>query len=99
MKLRYHPRARVELNQATDYYEERRRGLGWEFLEEVQLTIRRILDFPNAWQRLSANTRRCSTNRFPFGVIYQVQSGEVRIIAIAHQKRRPGYWQSRLEDS
>ena len=99
MKLKYHPRARVELNDAADYYEERQTGLGWDFLEEVQLTIRRILDFPNAWQPLSANTRRCLTNRFPFGLIYQVRADEVRIIAIAHQKRRPGYWQNRLDES
>ncbi len=99
MKLKYHPKARLELNEATDHYEKRQRGLGWDFLEEVQLTIRRILDFPNAWQPLSANTRRCLTNRFPFGLIYQVKADEIRIIAIAHQKRRPGYWQGRLDES
>ncbi len=99
MKLKYHPRARIELNKAADYYEERQEGLGWDFLEELQLTIRRILDFPNAWQTLSANTRRCLMNRFPFGVIYQVKSGEVRILAIAHQKRKPGYWQGRSGES
>ncbi len=99
MKLRYHPRARIELNETADFYEERRSGLGLEFLEEVQLTIRRILDFPNAWQSLSKNTRRCLTNRFPFGLIYQVKADEVRIIAIAHQKQRPGYWRGRLDES
>lgn len=99
MKLKYHPKARIELNEAADYYEKRRRGLGWEFLAEVQFAIRRILDFPDAWQPLSANTRRCLTNRFPFGLIYQVKKDEVRIIAIAHQKRRPGYWQRRVDES
>ena len=99
MKLKFHPRARIELNETADYYEERRNGLGWEFLEEMQVTIRHILDFPDAWQPLSANTRRCLTNRFPFGVIYQVKKDEVRIIAIAHQSRKPGYWRGRLERS
>ncbi len=99
MKLKYHPEARIELNKAADYYNERRSGLGWEFLEEVQLAIRRILDFPNAWHPLSANTRRCLTNRFPFGLIYQVKKDEVRIIAVAHLKRRPGYWQDRVDKS
>lgn len=48
MKLRYHPRARIALNENADYYEGLRSGLGLEFLEEVQLTIRRIVDLPDA---------------------------------------------------
>ncbi len=99
MKLKFHPEARIELNEAVDYYEERRSGLGWEFYEEVQDAIRRILGFPNAWQQLSAKTRRCLTNRFPYGVVYQVETDEVRIIAIAHQSRKPGYWSGRLRGS
>ncbi len=99
MKLWYHPRARIELNETADYYEGLRSGLGLEFLEEVQLTIRRILDLPFAWQRMSMNTRRCLMNRFPFGLIYQVKADEVRIVAIAHQKRKPGYWRDRVSKS
>ena len=97
MKFRFHPKARVELNEAVDYYNERRAGLGQQFFVEVEATIQRVLDFPLAWSSLSQNTRRCLTNRFPYGVIYQVKDAEVRIIAIAHQKRRPGYWEDRLE--
>lgn len=99
MKLKFHPEARVELNKAVDFYEERRENLGWEFFEEVQATIQRILDFPDAWSRLSATTRRCLTNRFPYGIVYQVKMDEVRIIAVAHHKQKPGYWKSRLEES
>ncbi len=99
MKLKFHPEARIELNEAVDYYEEQRSNLGLEFFEEVQATIQRVLNFPNAWSPLSASTRRCLTNRFPYGVIYQVKLDEVRIIAIAHQKRKPGYWMRRLDES
>ncbi len=96
MKLKFHPEARIELNQAVDYYEGQRFDLGWEFYEEVQAAIERVLNFPDAWPPLSATTRRCLTKRFPYGVIYQVEMDEIRIIAIAHQKRKPGYWTSRL---
>lgn len=96
MRFKFHPAARVELNEAIDYYEERRTGLGWELYEEAQATIQRILDFPSAWPALSKKTRRCLMHRFPYGVIYQIEGDEVRIIAIAHQKKRPGYWRSRL---
>ena len=45
---------------------------------------------------MSQNTRRCLVNRFPFGVIYQVNAGMLRIIALANLHRRPGYWKVRV---
>ena len=97
MKREFHPEARLELNAAVDYYEERA-GLGRDFFEEVQAAIESILDFPNAGSPLSARTRKWLTRRFPYAVIYQVKADAVRIIGIAHQKRKPGYWQDRLEE-
>ena len=96
MTFSFHPAARTELNQAVDYYEECEPGLGYEFLEEIYATIARILQYPNAWSQLSRRTRRCRAKRFPYGVIYQVKAGHIRIVAIAHSHRRPGYWFHRL---
>ena len=62
---------------------------------EVYTTIDRIIQYPEAWSPMSKNTRRCLVNRFPFGVIYQVKSGFVRIIAVADLRRRPDYWLDR----
>ncbi|MEA1929211.1 MAG: type II toxin-antitoxin system RelE/ParE family toxin [Candidatus Auribacterota bacterium] len=98
MTYSFHPAARDELNQAVDYYEECEPGLGYEFLEEIYATIARILQYPVAWSQLSRRTRRCLTKRFPYGVIYQVKVKHVRIVAIAHSHRRPGYWFNRLEN-
>lgn len=97
MTFRFHPEARTELNKAIDYYEERREELGQEFLDQVQATIQQILDFPRTWPALSKTTHHCRTTRFPYRVIYQLHGEDVRIIAVAHQRRRPGYWQHRLE--
>ena len=97
MKLKYHPDARDELRLAAEEYEACRIGLGIEFVEEIQAAIQRILEFPRAWAPLSERTRRCLTNRFPYGIIYQVWDHELRIIAVAHQSRAPGYWKNRLE--
>jgi hypothetical protein len=78
------------------YYEDCRIGLGLEFLEEVYVSIQRILAFPEAWTMLSANSRRCLTNRFPYGVVYQILDADtIRIIAIMELHQKPGYWQSR----
>ena len=49
MMFHFHPAAEDELNQAADYYEDQQAGLGLEFVEEVYLTIQRIVEFPQAW--------------------------------------------------
>lgn len=99
MKFYFHPDAKEELDGAVTYYEQCQPGLGLEFAEEVYATIARIIEYPNAWSTLSKNSRRCLVNRFPYGVIYQIKSRTLRIIAVAHLHRRPGYWKERIEQS
>jgi len=69
----FHPDAEKELNETIVYYNECQNGLGLEFAKEVYLTIQNILSFPHAWAPLSENTRRCLTNRFPYGVYTKLQ--------------------------
>ena len=73
MKLYFHPEAEAEFNQAIEYYEQHQSGLGIELVGEVYATIARIEEYPDAWTPMSKNTRRCLTNRFPYGVIYQIK--------------------------
>ena len=96
MKYSFHPSAQAELDEAVDYYEECRLGLGLEFTKEFYSTIYRIIQFPEAWSPLSRNTRRCLTNRFPYGIIYQILNDEIVIIAVMQLNRRPGYWKGRV---
>jgi len=95
MNFSFHPDAEREFDEAVTYYEGCQPGLGIEFAEEVYATILRIIRYPDAWAELSANTRRCLTSRFPYGVIYQIKSDTVRVIAVANLNRRPGYWRKR----
>ncbi|HEX9973145.1 MAG TPA: type II toxin-antitoxin system RelE/ParE family toxin [bacterium] len=97
MKYRFHPSAKVELNEAIDYYECRQAGLGEEFAKEVYSAIHRVRQYPEAWPEFSVNTRRCLIRRFPYGVIYQISDNEIVIIAIMHLKREPFYWKNRLK--
>jgi len=96
MNFRFHPRADAELSEAVRYYEERQSGLGLVFAEEVYAAIRRVSEYPDAWSILSQNTRRCLVNRFPYGVIFQVKSGVLLIIAVANLHRQPDYWRDRI---
>lgn len=70
MNYSFHPEAKKELFEVISYFEECRLGLGLEFSKELFSTIQRIIYFPLAWSKFSKNTRRCLTNRFPYGVIY-----------------------------
>ena len=96
MKSHFHPEADREFDESVRYYENCRPGLGLEFAEEIYATISRISEYPDAWSPMSKNTRRCLASRFPYGVIFQIKSGMVRIIAVANLHRRPGYWKDRI---
>jgi plasmid stabilization system protein ParE len=97
MKYSFHPLARKELNEAIDYYNKCQDNLGFEFAIEVYTAIQLILQFPKAWSSLSKNTRRCLTNRFPYGIIYQEEKEEIIIIAIMQLNREPKYWHGRIK--
>ncbi len=99
MRVYFHPDAEDELDKAIEYYEQLQPGLGIEFAEEIYATITRIIEYPDAWSSLSKNSRRCLVNRFPYGVVYQIKSRSLRIIAVAHLHRRPSYWKERLEQN
>jgi hypothetical protein len=49
MKFSFHPEAEAEFNDAIDYYEDRERGLGYDFAVEVYATVQRIMAFPKIW--------------------------------------------------
>jgi hypothetical protein len=97
MNYCFHPSAKQELNLAIEYYENCQQGLGEEFAKEIFATIIRITRFPEAWSILSENTRRCLTNRFPYGIIYQILDDNILIIAVMQLNRSPDYWRVRLK--
>jgi hypothetical protein len=88
--------AQIELDEGIIYYEEQVRGLGFEFLNEITDTFKRIKLNPDAWAPFSKRARKCLVHRFPYGIIYQIREYEILIIAIAHQHRKPGYWKDRM---
>jgi len=96
MKIVFLSVAELELVSAIQYYEEKEVGLGLRFYAEIKSTLNRILTYPQAWRMLSLNTRRCRTKVFPYGVIYEIRTDEILIIAVAHLHRKPEYWKGRL---
>lgn len=93
MKARFLSTAELELKEAMEFYETAREGLGAEFLAEVEETVILIEAHPLAWTSLSPRTRRCRTHRFPYGLFYQVRSGEILIVSVMDLRRDPKRWE------
>jgi hypothetical protein len=88
--------AQIELDDAITWYNAQAIGLGDAFLIEAIKTFRLIEQYPDAWHRLSRNTRRCRLARFPYGIIYTSDADSELVIAVAHLHRAPQYWRDRL---
>jgi len=89
------PEARVEMLEASEYYDSKLEGLGDRFLNEVDRALAVILQAPNRWPRQYRYFRKYRLDDFPYGVFYGVLPTEVVIVAVAHLHRRPGYWLNR----
>ncbi|QFS43316.1 type II toxin-antitoxin system RelE/ParE family toxin [Nostoc sphaeroides] len=70
--------------------------MGDAFIAEVERTLNRIEQFPQAWTQLSKNTRRCRIASFPYGIIYAIKEQQILIVAIMHLQRQPNYWTNRI---
>jgi toxin ParE1/3/4 len=100
-RVRFDDEADAEYRLAGRWYETRRRHLGIEFLDAVDATIEQIVALPRAGalvRRLPADltVRRRAVTRFPYHVIYLEMATHIRILAIAHDRQKPGYWRDRL---
>ena len=92
-----HPDADAEVTEAARYYESREPGLGTDLLGEVERALDQILMNPEASQKIGRRVRRKPLWRFPYNLLYAVYPDRIRIVAFAHQKRRPSYWRKRLK--
>ena len=96
MKYHFEEHALQELRDAIAYYDKIDSGLGVRFRAAIKDALSAIRQFPNAWPKLSASTRRRRTKRFPYGILYRVKNDEIEIVAVAHFSREPHYWVDRL---
>ena len=94
--VKYHPLAESELVGSAKFYEERREFLGDAFLDLVDETIARIRSGPEMGRPGKFQTRSWKVRRFPFRIVYLLQSDKIWIVAVAHLSRRPDYWAGRI---
>lgn len=96
MMVEFLAEAEEEMMEATVFYQEQAKGLGERFLDDVERTTQLLDKHPLIGQAIDNHLRRLLLRRFPFSLIYSSEPSGVLVIAVAHQRRRPDYWQERL---
>ena len=92
MKVEYHPLTTSDLNNAVAYYNSQQAGLGDELRTEVYAAIERVLASPTQFSVVSKSIRRCLVHRFPYAVLFRIESTEtLRVLVIRHHRRHPGF--------
>ena len=95
-KIDVHPEAVAEARAAALWYRERSTLAADAFLLELDRAIERIDKNPEMYPHYIQGTRRYLLQRFPFYLVYREIAGKLEIVAIAHGRRKPGYWKKRI---
>ena len=90
-----HPEAIAEARAAREWYEIRNAEVAEAFMAELDWAIERIAKAPRQWPPYLADTRRYLLRCFPFFVVFRESEDRVQVLAVAHARRRPGYWLGR----
>ena len=100
LPIRISEEADAEMAEAARWYETHRAGLGTDFLDAVEAAVARISETPQMGSPVPGVSdeaiRRRPVRRFPYHVVYVELPDRLQVLAIAHDRRRPGYWVGRL---
>ena len=96
MRVRLHPAADVELDNAAEWYSANaNKPVAANFTAAYDTTARLIADNPGIGTPSAAGTRTLRFRGFPYVSVYRLHFDHAVVIAVAHQRRRPGYWAKR----
>src|SRR4051794_6307968 len=92
-----HPEASDEFLEAENYYFKIRAVLAEDFRVEITGMVEKVRKRPKSFARYLVGTRRSIARRFPYFVVFKEYRKEIVVVAVAHAKRKPGYWRERLD--
>ena len=98
MKVILERAANAEMIEAAQYYDEQQPGLGSDFLDKVDTAVDELASDPLRFRfyRGSKSIRSIRLGRFPYRLLFAVESERVSVVAVAHLHRHPDYWKRRL---
>ena len=94
----FDPEARSEFLAAVKYYEDCQPGLGRRFRYFIESATKNISEAPFIYRTLKAPFRRYLLPKFPYSIIFTIEPDHIRIVAVAHNRRKPEYWSKRAQD-
>lgn len=89
------PEARIDFDESFDWYAERSAEAASRFANAVDVALAAVAADPERFVPVDDRHRECPVKRFPFRIVYRVVGGSVLVVAVAHAKRRRGYWTER----
>jgi plasmid stabilization system protein ParE len=92
----YLPGARRDFDESFGWYAERSVQAALRFVSAVEAALSAIALDPKRFAAIDAVHRECPVGHFPFRVVFRVAVDRIVVVAIAHAKRRPGYWKDRI---
>jgi toxin ParE1/3/4 len=100
VNVRMRREAEAEAREAASWYDDQRFGLGTDFLDALTRALEAIESHPLCHARVAGlpaerEVRRALLDRFPYKVVYEMRGEEAVVLAVAHNRRRPNYWEER----
>ena len=96
MRARFLKAAQDEVDEAVAYFDEQRAGLGDRFVQDLLATLTVIVGYPLSGKPLGKLVRKFRLRAFSYNLIYVIDEADIIIVAVAHHRRRPAYWQARM---
>jgi len=97
LPIEFHPEAIAEAHEAREWYAERSEAAAGQFMDELDAAIDAIQRTPDRMAVYLHGTRRYLLKRFPYLVVFRITDELIEVVAVAHGRRKPGYWQRRAE--
>lgn len=94
--ITYHPKANEEIDEAYSWYAKQSVRAADGFFEEYFAAIKKVGGQPKGSSPFLHGTERIILDRYPFSIIFRELPHKIQVVAVAHAKRRPGYWAKRL---
>ena len=91
----FHPDVVNEIRSSYDWYESQAEGLGENLLSELESAYDAIIELPDTWPKFQKGFRRFLLSKFPFSIIYRSTNSSIYVVAVMHNSRKPGYWETR----
>lgn len=97
-RFKFHPEAAREANEAAEWYIRHSTLASEKFKQALRYAENQVNLYPDAWNPYYHGTRCFRLHKFPYALVYIQRDGQLIGLAVAHLKRRPGYWRDRLKD-